>query len=586
MGLAGRCISWMISPDGGARSGTLRVTALGSVLVALFWIAGAATDTVLSGRRTFFQYLAEPNPHGMVDLALVLAASAVFLHFTIRAARLRAALELALQEALLKAESERSKLVAIVEAMGDAISIQDPELTVLYQNRAHQELMGIHVGKRCYDAYRHKSEVCPRCHLVEAFHDGGVHRAEMNLQRGEVARCLEIIASALKDSAGRVIAGIEVCRDITDRKVAEQAAKKEAALLQHLIDTISNPIYYQDLAGRFLWCNTAFALWLAKSREELIGRTIFEVAPEKLCRRFQCQEPGEDQVATAECSLRWEDGELRDVIFNKSLFRDEAGERSGVVGVIIDITLRKRAEDEVVGLNKALTRQALELNQANRELEAFCHAISHDLRTPLTKIYSSGQALQEYGAVLDENGKFFVKSINDGSLQVEAMLDALLDLSRVGEVELVPRPVDLSRLAQEKAAELRQSDPGRSVSFLIAPKLMVQGDSQLLLIALGNLLGNAWKYTSGVAEPVIEFGSFTSEDGETVFFLKDNGAGFDNACAGQLFKPFHRLHSSREFPGTGLGLTTVLRIIRRHNGRIWGEGRPGSGATFYFTVNG
>ncbi|HEY5512957.1 MAG TPA: ATP-binding protein [Geomonas sp.] len=187
--------------------------------------------------------------------------------------------------------------------------------------------------------------------------------------------------------------------------------------------------------------------------------------------------------------------------------------------------------------------------------------------------------------MLDDKGLFFVNSVNAGCRQVEALLDALLVLSRVTESELSWGEVDLSRMAEEKAADLHLAEPGRRVSFRIAPRLLVQGDPQLLHIALDNLIRNAWKYTSHAAQPSIEFGAVTGSEGECIYYLKDNGAGFDSQRADQLFKPFRRLHSSQEFPGTGLGLATVQRIIRRHNGRIWGEGKPGCGATFYFTVN-
>jgi light-regulated signal transduction histidine kinase (bacteriophytochrome) len=255
-------------------------------------------------------------------------------------------------------------------------------------------------------------------------------------------------------------------------------------------------------------------------------------------------------------------------------------------GVPMNRSQRKSANRQLVRQNAELIREVLELRHANRELEAFCHAISHDLRTSLTRIYSSGQALLEYRAALDPDGLFFVNAINDGSQHMEAMLDALMALSKVTEVELVRAEVDLSRLTVQQARELQLAEPDRQVSFRVAPQLRVQGDPQLLPIALDNLLRNAWKYTSRVAEAVIELGSLQSPGGETVYYLKDNGAGFDNALNDLLFKPFQRLHSIQEFPGAGLGLATVRRIIRRHNGRIWGEGKPGCGATFYFTVNG
>lgn len=591
MGLAGRSSSSGKPPEasfaGRAAAGSCAVRVVqGLVFVALFWILGAAIDAVFSG-EPFSRSLFAPSFHEIADLFLVLLLTACFLRYTGRVSTVRAALERALEEALLKAEEERAKMVAVVESIGDAISIQDPELTVLYQNRAHRELMGNHVGSRCHEAYRDEDKVCRGCHLVEAFSDGAVHKVEISVQRARGVRRMEITASALQNPNGRIVAGIEVVRDITDRMLAEETAKKEAALLQHLIDTIPNPIYHHDLSGRFLWCNAAFAAWLGKPRELVIGRGINELAPEQVCRIFREQEPGPEQGTVQEFSVRPGDGETRDAIFYKSMFSDPAGKSAGVVGVIIDITKRKRAEEEVIGLNAALRQQTHELHHANRELEAFSHAISHDLRTPLTRIYSSGQALQEYAEKLDATGLFFVKSINDGSRQMETLLDALMALSRVTEMTLAADQVDLSRIARDRVEELRRLEPARRVLFLIAPELGVEGDSQLLQIAMENLIGNAWKYTSRTDDPVIEFGSFVSPEAETVFFLKDNGAGFDSASnMDQLFKPFGRLHSSKEFPGTGLGLATVRRIIRRHNGRVWCEAKPGCGATFYFTVNG
>lgn len=583
MGLASR----FASRAGPLFDGKSRTGQFGQLLLAggLYWSFDAIIDLIFSSGRTY-QSLVSPSPHELADRFLVFSLAACFVFYGSRVSKRQGALEMALEEALLKAEGERARIVAIVEAMGDAISIQDPQLKVLYQNGAHQELMGSHIGERCYEAYRSESEPCRDCHLLEAFSDGEVHRVEVERSLGNGIRCVEIIASALRDPAGVVTAGIEVVRNITDRKLVEQALKKEAALLQHLIDTIPNPIYHQDLSGRFLWCNTAFAEWLAKPRELVIGKTISQLAPEPVCRLFLEQDPGPEQGTVYECSIARADGELGDMIFYKSMFDDDAGERAGVVGVMIDITNRKRAEDEVIALNAALMQQALELGQANRDLKAFSHAVSHDLRTPLTRIYSSGQALQDYVEFLDANGLFFVKAINDGCQQVEALLDALMVLSRVTEAKVEMQEVDLSSIAERKGAELQQSEPERQVRLRIAPRLLVQGDPQLLSIAIENLLANAWKYTVRAAEPAIELGSFLSPEGETVFFLKDNGAGFDSERTDQLFKPFRRLHSPQEFPGTGLGLATVRRILLRHNGRIWGEGQTGTGATFYFTVNG
>jgi len=245
-----------------------------------------------------------------------------------------------------------------------------------------------------------------------------------------------------------------------------------------------------------------------------------------------------------------------------------------------------RLKEKIAKRNVRLVRKVQELSEVNRELEAFNQAVSHDLRTSLTRIYTSGQALQEYEETLDPNGLFFVKCINDGCAELEALLDALMSLSKMTDGELAIEQVDLGELAKVKLAELQLAYPGRLVTCEIAPQLQVTGDRRLLAIAMGNLLHNAWNYTARVPHAIIRFGAFHAPGDETVFYVKDNGVGFDSARADQLFRPFKRLHAQQEFPGTGLGLVTVRRIIQRHNGRIWGEGAPGQGATFYFTVNG
>jgi signal transduction histidine kinase len=245
-----------------------------------------------------------------------------------------------------------------------------------------------------------------------------------------------------------------------------------------------------------------------------------------------------------------------------------------------------RLKNQIAKRNSRLVRQVQELSEVNRDLEAFNQAVSHDLRTSLTRIYTSGQALQEYGETLDPNGLFFVKCINDGCEELEMLLSALMGLSKMTDGELCVELVDLGALAEVKIAELRLSQPERHVDFVIDPDLQVQGDRRLLAIALSNLLQNAWNYTARASDASVHFGSFRAFDGETVFFVKDNGVGFDSSRSEQLFRPFKRLHSQHDFPGTGLGLVTVRRIVQRHNGRIWGEGAPGEGATFFFTVNG
>ncbi|KAF0215615.1 MAG: multi-sensor signal transduction histidine [Geobacteraceae bacterium] len=265
-------------------------------------------------------------------------------------------------------------------------------------------------------------------------------------------------------------------------------------------------------------------------------------------------------------------------------FRSPSWKMGGVICVVRDITARKEVEEEIRKLNEDLERHALELSVANKELEAFSYSVSHDLRTPLTRIYSAGQALQEeYAACLDETGRFFVRTICEASEHMEELIDALMVLSRVTSKEMRDEEVDLSGLAREIAAELQLTQTDRQVEFVLNPGIKANGDEQLLRVALENLLENAWKYTRQVPIARIEFGVI-EHHGRKVYFVRDNGAGFDMRDADKLFIPFQRLHHSKDFPGTGVGLATVQRIIYRHCGRVWGEGEVCKGATFYFTL--
>jgi light-regulated signal transduction histidine kinase (bacteriophytochrome) len=222
------------------------------------------------------------------------------------------------------------------------------------------------------------------------------------------------------------------------------------------------------------------------------------------------------------------------------------------------------------------------LEAINRELEAFSYSVSHDLRAPLRSIRGFSEVLlQRYSSSLDQRGQEFLKRTCESSQQMDRLIEDLLQLSRVSRAELQHRPVNLSNLAVAIGAELRQAEPDRSVEFIVAPNLCAHADERLLRVVLENLLRNAWKFTAKQPKACIEFG-FSPE--RPAFFVRDNGAGFDMAYADKLFGVFQRLHSAAEFPGTGVGLATVQRIINRHGGLTWAEGAPARGATFYFSL--
>jgi len=221
----------------------------------------------------------------------------------------------------------------------------------------------------------------------------------------------------------------------------------------------------------------------------------------------------------------------------------------------------------------------------NKELEAFSYSVSHDLRAPLRSIDGFSQILLEkyQDKPLDDKGKTYLDRVRRATQRMGRLIDDMLKLSRITRAEFKRRNVNISNMIRAIAEEHHKSNPERLVDIAVQEGIMVQGDPNLMQIAMENLMGNAWKFTGKEAHPKIEFGT-TVRDGETACFIRDNGAGFDMAYAGKLFGAFQRLHTTDEFPGTGIGLATVQRIIHRHGGKVWAEGEKGKGAVFYFTL--
>ncbi|HSB33014.1 MAG TPA: MASE3 domain-containing protein [Nitrospirota bacterium] len=253
-----------------------------------------------------------------------------------------------------------------------------------------------------------------------------------------------------------------------------------------------------------------------------------------------------------------------------------------------EIRERRHAEESLRRLNEELeqrvTARTSELEAANRELEAFSYSVSHDLKAPLRSIDGFAQAIEEeQSGRMDDSGRNYLRRVRMAAGKMSQLIDALLNLSRQSRGEMRPTSVDLSRLAKGIAEEFAKSQPGRMSAFIIPDGITAEGDPVMLRAVLENLLGNAWKFTGRCESPRIEFGTMQS-NGSVVYFVRDNGAGFDMAYADRLFKAFQRLHSAEEFFGIGIGLATVQRIIHRHGGRIWAEGEVGQGAVFYFTL--
>jgi len=284
--------------------------------------------------------------------------------------------------------------------------------------------------------------------------------------------------------------------------------------------------------------------------------------------------------------------------FSYSPVPGDDGRVGGVLNIVQETTPKAQGERQIrmlhdlAALDQRLAepvdgaqRRAwvVELERANRELDAFSYAVSHDLRAPLRAIDGFSQALvEDCGEQLDALGHQYLDRIRGGVGRMAGLIDALLGLARVGRVELRRERVDLSRMARDVVAELRRAQPERQVEAEIADGLVAEGDGSLLRMVLANLLGNAWKFTACRGDARVTVGC--DGDGEPAFFVRDNGAGFDQAYVDRLFTPFQRLHGQAEFEGVGAGLATVQRVIHRHGGRVWAEGAVGEGATFHFTL--
>ncbi len=557
---------------------------LGFSLIALIWLTDLVLEAFVFGYepRTAASGLNEATIHAfflILQLGLLIYVWRVFEH--------RDRIRDALNKALGEVASEKSRFEAVIAAMGDGISIQDRDFRILYQNKVHQELVGgDRQGGLCYREYADRDTVCKDCPVEQSFRDGQVHRQEKSAGSRVTASHVEITASPLLDAAGNVVAGIELVRDVSARKKAEEGVSRQSAFLQKLMDTIPLPVFYKNTGGLYLGCNREFEERLGVSREDLVGKTVFDIAPIDAARSYFSHdlallEEGGAQVYQE--SVRFADGVLHDVVLHKAVYLDSDGRPDGIVGVLVDVTEQNRWKARVERLNADLSRKAVELEAANRDLESFSYSASHDLKNPLTQISSAAQLLADTDKDLSgERYRFLVGTIIDSCEKMDALIDDLLTLAQTSRMDEGFAPVDLSSLAASVALDIRLAEPERQVTLTIEPDLRAECAAGLIRIVLENLLNNAWKYTRFTPQPVISFGS-TVVNGETAYFVRDNGAGFDMDRADRLFRPFQRLHDST-FPGTGIGLATVQRIINRHGGRVWAEGEKGAGATFYFTL--
>lgn len=430
--------------------------------------------------------------------------------------------------------------------------------------------------------------------------------------------------SAVRDSAGNITGCSAIVRDITDKKLAAAEiarrgaeAQRARAELDAVLDSMGEGLYQLDAEGRVVFMNEACERMIGYSMEEVHGRKMHDLIhsqwpdgrlrPAGECPLVQVIENGETHHQD-EDSFRRKDGSFFPIEYTSSPLKVN-GRIAGAVLSFRDISERKRAEEErsrllllerqarleveaknaeIKKLNAELEdrvrQRTIELEVANKELEAFSYSVSHDLRAPLRSLDGfSHILLDEYRDSLNEEGQDFLRRLRAASQHMGQLIDSLLQLSRVSRSEISREPVDLSAAARQIIEELKRNSPERQVEVKIADGITAMADPRLTHVVLQNLLHNAWKFTAKREKARIEFGT-TEKSGARVMFVRDNGAGFDMNYQNKLFGAFQRLHGASEFEGSGIGLATVQRVVRRHGGKVWAEGVPQQGAAFYFTL--
>ena len=447
-------------------------------------------------------------------------------------------------------------------------------------------------GTALADCFTDPGKASAAC--ARAFRDGAVRNIVLELANADGSRLPVLFnASEVRDPSGRMAEVLCEMRDIASVRESAAILRDSTERLRVIFENA--PIGIDELTpdGHIVRVNQHFCDIVGYQSAELAGRPIGDLthpgdraADEAHTRQLLA---GEIPSYSIEKRFVTKGGAVVWANVSRALVADQEGTPMAIIGAVRDVTAQRRAEAQVRALNADLEarieRRTAELGQANKDLEAFTYSVSHDLRAPLRAMSGFSEALlEEYGPALDPTAAGYAERIAAAAERMGSLIDDLLVLSRVTRAELSIGPVDLSAEVAAITADLRRQDPDRAARFDIEERIVADADRALIRTVLQNLLENAWKFTSRCPEAVIEFGRGPADPGQVGCLVRDNGAGFDQAYAGQLFQPFQRLHTAAEFPGSGIGLASVQRIVTRHGGRIWAEGAVNQGATFYFTL--
>jgi PAS domain S-box-containing protein len=487
----------------------------------------------------------------------------------------------------------------------DGRIIEANERTEQTYGYSHEELLGLNIR----DLTDHGSLIEFDCRWKATLNPGGVIYETVHRRKDGSAFPVEVSARVIEVDGETFRQTI--IRDITERKKSEERVRRAGAYNRRLIETSLDPLVTIDPEGRIADVNKATEEVTGYSREELLGTDFSEYFTEPDRARAAYKTAFRDgQIEDYELEIRHRDGHLTSVTYNASVYRDKAGEIVGVFAAARDITERKRIHSELARLNQELEHRVQErtseLAAANSELEAFTYSVSHDLRAPLRGIHGFSRILNEcYATQLSADARHYLEMVDQNALTMGSLIDSLLSLSRLNRQPLKLQAVEPASLVRAALVEMADEIDGRRIEFVIDDLPHCTADSVLLKQVWINLLSNAVKYTRrrenawihvgwsrfeelkgpGKEEASNASGSWVDQD-SPVYYVADNGAGFDMRYADKLFGVFQRLHSQAEYEGTGVGLAIVERIIRRHGGRVWAYGRHDVGASFYFTVGG